>query len=485
VTGTPNARRRPRVAVVGSGYVGTVVAACLSAVLEYDVVDLEVDQAKLEMLRRGEVPFFETALQELVRRGAASGRLQFTDDVRQALDASDIVILCVGTPPTQGGRPDMTAAEAAARSIASALDRHHVIVTKSTVPIGCGHWLESVMTDALPPERRREHLFSVVSNPEFLREGSAIQDFLYPDRVVIGSDDDAALEDVAHLYRPIVDQSFAGGNGKRPRLLLTSLTTAETIKYAANAFLATKISFINEVAHVCEMVGADVTEVSEAMGLDHRIGPGALQAGVGWGGSCFGKDLHALISIAEEYGASTALLDAVVNVNARQRLVVVDKLRRHLKTLQGRRVGILGLAFKPGTDDTRDSPALDIAERLLQQRVFVTAHDPVVSLLPELPGVRLVEDPYAVADDADAIVLATEWPAYLELDPRILAERMHGDLIIDGRNILDRGSYRAAGLLYEGFGRPAATGTGIHDHRRMVFDAMPPAIDRPLTSAIA
>jgi UDPglucose 6-dehydrogenase len=456
-------RMNPRVAVVGSGYVGTVVAACLSAVLDYDVVDLEVDQAKLDMLRRGRVPFYETALDDLVAKGMASGRLRFTADVRSALDATDVVVLCVGTPPDEGGRPDMAAAEAAARSMAAVLDRHHVIVTKSTVPIGCGRWLESVMTDALPPHRRREHLFSVVSNPEFLREGSAIHDFLYPDRIVIGSDDTLALETVAQLYRPIIEQSFTGGNGKAPRLVRTSLTTAETIKYAANAFLATKISFINEVANVCEMVGADVTEVSEAIGLDHRIGSAALQAGVGWGGSCFGKDLHALINIAEEYGASTTLLDAVVEVNARQRLVVVDKLRRHLKTLQGRRVGMLGLAFKPGTDDTRDSPALDIAERLVRQRVFVKAHDPVVDRLPGLPEVLLVADAYEVADDADALVLTTDWPEYLELDPRLLAARMRGDLVIDGRNVLDRRAFRAAGLRYEGFGRAAATDAGLLD----------------------
>jgi nucleotide sugar dehydrogenase len=372
--------------------------------------------------------------------------------------ASEVVFLCVGTPPGADGGADMTAVAMAARSIGAALDRHHVLVTKSTVPIGSGRWLTSLIEDALPAGSDPDASFSVVSNPEFLREGSAIDDFLFPDRVVIGSDDERALDVVAAVYRPIVTQDFPGGDAQlRPPIVRTTLATAETVKYASNAFLATKISFINEIANICDLVGADVSEVATALGLDPRIGSRFLDAGVGWGGSCFGKDLSALIATAEQYGYESALLRAAVSVNARQRRLIVEKLRRHLKILQGQRIGLLGLAFKPCTDDLRDSPAVEIAGTLLGAGALVSAHDPLVSEVPDCPGLRIVGDPYQAADRADAVVLMTEWPDYLALDLDRLRSRMRGTLVIDGRNLLDPTAVEAAGLSYQGIGRNKRT----------------------------
>ena len=444
-----------KIAVVGNGYVGTAVAACLARV-GHQVVGLETDDAKLAQLRRGRAPFFEAGLDDLLAQGVRSGYLRFTADAVEAVGDSDVVFLCVGTPPGPDGRPDMTAILAAATAVGGAMRRHHVVVTKSTVPIGSGRWLASIVEDALAASGAAASSFSVVSNPEFLRQGSAIADFLHPDRVVIGSDDPSALDVVARVYAPILDQAFPGGNGYRPPLVRTDLATAETIKYASNAFLATKISFINELANICERVGADVTDVVTAMGLDPRIGSRHLDPGVGWGGSCFGKDLAALVATAEEYGYETSILKSAIAVNARQRSRVVEKLQAHLKSLRGRRIGILGLAFKPGTDDLRDAPAVDIVARLLASGALVWAHDPVVKHLPGLDGARLVDAPEAVAERADAVVLLTEWPEYLGLDLRSLRDHMRGDLLIDGRNLFDPRTVGEAGLVYEGIGRSVA-----------------------------
>ena len=448
-----NGSQRPAVAVVGTGYVGTVVAACLAAIGR-KVVGLEVDAEKLAALRTGHAPFFEPGLDDLLASGLDAGMLRFTSSMQDAMAVSEVVFLCVGTPLGPDGGADMTAVATAARSIGTFLDRHHVLVTKSTVPIGSGRWLTSVIEDALPAGVDRDTAFSVVSNPEFLREGSAINDFLYPDRVVIGSDDERALDTVADVYRSILDQDFPGADdGRCPPIVRTTLATAETVKYASNAFLATKISFINEIANICDLVGADVPEVAAALGLDPRIGSRFLDAGVGWGGSCFGKDLSALITTAEQYGYESALLRAAVSVNARQRGLVVEKLRRHLKILQGQRIALLGLAFKPGTDDLRDAPSVEIARTLLGAGAVVSAHDPLVTDVPDCPRLKLVADPYQAAERADALVLMTEWPDYLALDLEQLQSRMRGRLVIDGRNLLDPAAVEAAGLFYQGIGR--------------------------------
>ncbi len=440
--------------MIGSGYVGTVVAACLAKLGHY-VVGVESDEHKLRRLRRGESFFYEPGLNDLIAAGLSGGHLRFTDSTDDAMRASDVVFLCVGTPQAEDGTADMSAVEAAARQVGASLDRHHVLVTKSTVPIGSGRWLKVIVERSVPRHvPGGKGLCSVVSNPEFLREGSAIEDFLHPSRVVLGSDDPAALEAVTRIYRPVLDQSFAGGDREqRPSLVLTTLATAEMIKYAANAFLATKISFINEIANVCELVGADVSQVAGGIGLDPRIGGQFLSAGVGWGGSCFGKDLGALMATASERGCELRLLPAVSAVNAQQRRTVVEKLRRHLVSLRGRRVALLGLAFKPGTDDLRDAPSLDIVSALQAEGAIVSAHDPVVTG-DRVPGVRVVPDPYDAVEEADAVVLVTDWADYLALDLEVLGMRMRGDLLIDGRNLLDPARVKQAALHYEGIGRP-------------------------------
>ncbi len=445
-----------RIAVVGTGHVGSVVAGCLTHV-GHDVVGLEIDREKIACLQRGSAPFFEPGVNDLLHSGLESGRLRFTDDVGEAVSAGDVIFLCVGTPTTDNGHADTTALEIAARAAAESMDAPKIFVSKSTVPIGSGHWLESIIEDALPPAGRAIG-FAVVSNPEFLRQGTSIADYLYPDRVVLGSDNPAALQALEDVYRPILDQTFAGGEAvRRPALVRTNLATAEAIKYASNAFLATKVSFANEIANVCERVGADVVDVAHALGLDRRIGPEFLDAGAGWGGSCFGKDLGELIAVAADHGYDARLLRAACDVNAFQRGLVLMKLRQSLHGLRGRRIGLLGLAFKPGTDDVRDAPAVDVARALVDAGARVVAHDPVVSSLPDVPAVRLVGDPYGVAERADAVVVMTEWPDFRSLELDIFAARMRGRLLVDGRNVFDPEKVEIAGLVYEGVGRTRAT----------------------------
>jgi UDPglucose 6-dehydrogenase len=444
---------RHRIAVIGSGYVGTVVATCLASVGNA-VVAVEADVDRLRTLSGGQLPFFEPELGELLADMVRLGSIRFTADIVDALDNSDVVFLCVGTPTRADGHADMSAIQAAAASIGANLRSPHVLVTKSTVPIGSGHWLSSIIEDAYKGDEPFENLLSLVSCPEFLREGSAVGDFMHPDRIVIGTDSPAAARTVEDVYRPIAVQEFEGGrNDKLPAVVHTGLVTAEAVKYAANAFLATKISFINEIATICEFVGADVVEVATAIGLDPRIGAQFLQAGVGWGGSCFAKDLSELIVTSEDHGHVPDLLKAVVSVNESQRRVVIEKLRRHLKTLQGRRICLLGLAFKPNTDDLRDAPSVDIARALIRAGATVVAHDPLVPALAGVEGVTVIPDPIEAATRADAVVLLTEWPEYAELDGARLREVMRGTLIIDGRNVLDSEGMRSQGLQCEGIGR--------------------------------
>jgi UDPglucose 6-dehydrogenase len=448
--------RSTRIAVIGSGYVGSVVAACLAHV-GHAVVGVESDPAKLAQLRAGSAPFHEPGLDPLIASGLANKRLRFTDDFAEAMADSTVVFVCVGTPPGPDGEADTTAIRGVAVSIAHNLDHFHVIVTKSTVPIGTGYWMGSLIEDILGPGGRER--FGIVSNPEFLREGSAVQDFLHPDRVVLGSDDPRAGQIAAEVYRPILDQEIPGDVGAREvvPLLQTKLTTAEMIKYASNAFLATKISFANEVARLCDFVGADVTEVTAGMGLDTRIGGRFLDAGLGWGGSCFGKDLSALVSTANEYGYRPKLLEGAISVNESQRKYVVDELLRHLKTLRGAKVAILGLSFKPDTDDLRDSPAVDVAGRLIGKGAFVAAYDPMVVAVPDIPDIRLMPTALRAAASADAVVLATDWPQFLSLHLSDLRGVMRGDLFFDGRNNFDPELVAQAGFRYVGIGRGGAT----------------------------
>jgi UDPglucose 6-dehydrogenase len=439
-----------KVAVIGTGYVGAVTSTGL-AFLGHSVCGLDTDSMRAGQLNNGQTPFHEPGLPELLKATLSTGRLRFSDKPNEALSNADFVFLCVGTPPGPDGSPDLTQLECAIQSLAPYLRTDAVIVNKSTVPVGSGNWTRTILEDAL--EGNRDLSFHVVSNPEFLREGSAIDDFLYPDRIVLGGAA-ADVDRVAELYQPVLDQSFSGGRrGLAPSLITTDLASAEMIKYAANAFLATKISFANEMAQMCELFGADVRQVLPAIGADHRVGAAFLNPGVGWGGSCFGKDVAALIATGEEYGYSPSMLRATVEINRTQRASVVRKLQRELHMLKGRRIALLGLTFKPGTDDLRDAPALDIARRLLAAGAAVTAFDPVVKVLPEeFKAIRLTRDVYDAADRADAVVVATEWPEFRLIEAAGLRRVMRGDLVLDGRNCLPESSFDGSGLRLIGFG---------------------------------
>jgi nucleotide sugar dehydrogenase len=443
-------RPRHKVAVIGTGYVGAVTSTCL-AFLGHSVCGLDDDSMRAGQLNNGQVPFLEPGLPEILKKTLSTGLLRFTDCPATALADADFVFLCVGTPPGADGAPDLTQLESALRSLAPHLRPGVVIINKSTVPVGTGNWARTILEEARPENGQLS--FQVVSNPEFLREGSAIDDFLYPDRIVLGGAP-ADVSRVAGLYHPVVDQAFDGGRqDRRPKLITTELASAEMIKYAANAFLATKISFANEMAQLCELVGADAREVLPAIGADHRVGPAFLNPGVGWGGSCFGKDVAALISTGQEYGYTPSILKATVEINEAQRLSVIRKLQRELHVLKGRRVALLGLTFKPGTDDLRDAPALDIARRLLKAGVVVSAFDPVVKTLPdEFKAVRLTRDAYDAADRADAVVVATEWPEFRAIDAAVLRQVMRGELVLDGRNCLPEQNFAASDLRLVGIG---------------------------------
>ena len=428
-----------RVAVIGAGYVGLTTGACL-ADLGNDVIVVDINREKIAQLKRRQVPFYEPGLSELVERNAKAGRLVFTTSYEEAVPGAEYAIIAVSTPEGEGGEADLTHVEAAANSIADCMDGPLVVVNKSTVPPLTGDMVSSVLR-----KRNGTHRADVVSNPEFLREGSAIQDFMHPDRVVIGSHDRAAAEKVGKLYESL----------DAPILITPNIYTAEMVKYASNAFLATRISFINEIARICERVDADATLVAEGMGLDKRIGPSFLDAGIGYGGSCFPKDVKALAALAERFDYHPELLHAVMDINRDQRMLAIDKLRECLDTLQGREIGLLGLAFKPNTDDLREAPSLEIAKVLLAAGAHVRAYDPaaVEGARMLLPEIEYCSDAYAVADGADALVLVTEWNEFRFLDLARVKASMRKAVIIDGRNIYDPSMMRSLGFIYRGIGR--------------------------------
>lgn len=439
-----------RIAVVGTGYVGAVTATCF-AFLGHSVIGLDSDSSRAGQLNNGQAPFVEPGLSELLKSTLSTDRLRFTDRPAEALSEADFVILCVGTPPGPTGSPDLSQLEIAVQSMVPFLRPDVVIVNKSTVPVGSGNWIRTVIEEAMAEGSQSP--FHVVSNPEFLREGSAIEDFLYPDRIVLGGVT-ADVNRVAALYQPVLDQCFDGGRaGIRPALISTDIASAEMIKYAANAFLAMKISFANEIARLCEFFGADVREVLPAIGADARIGTSFLNPGIGWGGSCFGKDVAALIASGQEFGYSPPMLRATVEINETQRASAVRKIQQELHILKGRRIAVLGLTFKPGTDDLRDAPALDVVRRLISGGAVVSAFDPVVKSLPvEFAAVRLTLDVYEAADRADAVLVATEWPEFRLVDPAELRRVMRGDLVVDGRNCLPEEDFKRSGLRVVGFG---------------------------------
>lgn len=451
-----------RVAIIGTGYVGLTTGVCL-AFIGHTVKCLDADESKVKALREKKIPIYEPFLEEVL--DDALKNLTFTSDYSEAIPHSDVVFIAVGTPPTPSGAPNLEYLSQAARSIGQHMSTGFtVVVNKSTVPIGSGNWVESLLRDATAGrEDKAEVQFAVASNPEFLREGSALHDSLYPDRIVIGADEPKALEVLYTLYRPILDQTFSAPSylprpddmGAVP-LLSSDLASAELIKYAANAFLALKISFINEIGLVAERVGANILEVARGIGLDSRIGPRFLSAGIGWGGSCFGKDTAALIATAGEYGLHLPIVESARMINSRQRGRVVEKLLLELKLLKGRTIGLLGLAFKPNTDDLRESPAIEIAQKLIDRGVRVKAHDPIAmdrfTREHGKMGVVLCPTPEATAEGCDALVLVTEWTDYRDLDWEALGKSMRQAYILDGRHSLDAEKLKSAGFQYTTLG---------------------------------
>ncbi len=460
-----------RVCTIGTGYVGLVTGACLAHV-GHDVVCVDNNPAKVELMKSGKSPIYEPGLSEIMQSAMATGKLKFTTDLGMGVAHGEILFIAVGTPPLPNGSSDTQYVEAVARGIGQHLQSEYkVIVNKSTVPIGSGDWVKMLVLDGVADRNPQPSLvggantspsslearFDVVSNPEFLREGSAIYDTLNPDRIVLGSNNQQAIDLMVELYAPIIDREYADDPSLPPvHLLTTDLGSAEMIKYAANAFLATKISFINEIANICERVGADVTQVSKGIGLDSRIGNKFLNAGIGWGGSCFPKDLAALIHTGADYGYDARLLKATVSVNQQQRTLVIQKLQNSLKILKGKTIGIMGLTFKPDTDDLRDAPALDIIQKLVDLGAKVKAYDPIIAsgngVHSQLADVNLVDTPELLVENSDAIVLMTEWSEFQQLDYQKLAKLMRSPIAIDCRNFLSPVKLTEAGFQYIGIG---------------------------------
>jgi UDPglucose 6-dehydrogenase len=460
-----------RVCVIGTGYVGLVTGVCL-AHIGHQVICVDNNEEKVKLMQSGQSPIFEPGLSELMQGAIQNGQIEFTTDLGAGVTHGEILFIAVGTPPLPTGESDTRYVEAVARGIGAHLDSgYKVIVNKSTVPIGSGDWVRMIVLDGIA-ERQKSLVtaggseavapeitadFDVVSNPEFLREGSAIYDTFNPDRIVLGSNNPRAIAMMKELYAPIVSREFAEDKSlPTVPVVVTDISSAEMVKYASNAFLATKISFINEVANICDRVGADVTQVAKGIGLDSRIGGKFLQAGIGWGGSCFPKDVAALIHTADDYGYEAQLLKAAVSVNQRQRLITVEKLQQVLKILKGKTVGLLGLTFKPDTDDMRDAPALDLIEQLTRLGTKVKAYDPLVSqtgMRHGLSNVIVETDPERLADGCDALVLVTDWKEFRNLDFNKMSKLMNHAVIIDGRNFLDQEAVEAAGFRYVGIGR--------------------------------
>lgn len=428
-----------QICVIGVGYVGLVTAACF-ADLGNRVIALDIQQEKIDILLHGEIPIYEPGLKELVARNVQAGRLLFTTSYAEALDGTEFAFIAVGTPSGVDGEADLRYVASAAESLAKTMRAPLIIINKSTVPVGTGDWVADIVRKHQPAPIA----FSVVSCPEFLREGSAITDFMQPHRTVLGSLDREAAAKVAQLHLSL-----------RAPIVITDLRTAEMIKYASNAFLATKISFINEIANICEALGADVKEVAIGMGYDRRIGPLFLDAGLGYGGSCFPKDVKALAYMAAEKGRHPQLLNAVMEINSDRRPMAVHHVQEMLGTLNGKIIGLLGLSFKPNTDDMRDAPSIDIARQLQRQGAKVRAYDPVAMEVAEplLPGVEMASDPYSLAEGCDALMIITEWNEFKHLDLDRVRDSMHQPVLFDGRNLYDPDKMSQCGFKYRGLGR--------------------------------
>ncbi|HEX7174216.1 MAG TPA: UDP-glucose/GDP-mannose dehydrogenase family protein [Pyrinomonadaceae bacterium] len=430
------------IAVIGTGYVGLVTGACF-AEFGVDVTCVDVDADKIARLSAGEIPIYEPGLDKIVEKNMKAGRLHFTTDLGAAVEESLVIFLAVGTPPKEDGSADLSFIEEAARQVSEHMNGYKVIVTKSTVPVGSGEHLRRLIQE----HQKQRHNFGVVSNPEFLREGAAINDFMRPDRVVIGTRDEEAIAIIRDLYRPLflIETPF----------VITSLEAAELTKYAANAFLATKISFINEIASMCDRIGCDVHDVARAIGMDKRIGKYFLHPGPGYGGSCFPKDTSALLSVARAFGADAHIVESVIKVNQLQREAMVPKIEQLTGGLEGKIVAVLGLSFKPETDDMRDAPAVDIIRGLLARGARVRAYDPVAAPQASkiLPEIEYADDEYAAVTGADALVFITEWNQFRALDMERIRGLMRSPKIADLRNIYEPSAMREMGFEYVGVGR--------------------------------
>jgi UDPglucose 6-dehydrogenase len=451
-----------QVAIVGSGYVGLVAGACF-ADMGHEVILVDIDQAKLAALKAGQVPIHENFLPELLERHR-DRRLTFSDDLHNAVRSSRAVFIAVGTPPTEQGEADLSFVESVARSTSGAINGYTVVVEKSTVPVYTSDWIRKIMLrNAAAPDS-----FDVASNPEFLREGTAVTDFLYPDRIVIGVDSERCAAVLREVYAPLTEGKYYQRKDAIPQperaripppLIITSAKSAELIKHASNAFLAMKISFINAVASICESVGANVQQVCQGIGTDSRIGPRFLNPGIGYGGSCFPKDLMAFRAVARECGYEFRLLDEVMRINEEQRQRFLRKVRTALWTLRGKRLGVLGLAFKGGTDDIRESPAILLVQALLQEGCRIAAYDPAAAERAREvlnSSTEFVSNPYEAANGADALLILTEWEEFAALDLDRLYKQMKYPIVIDGRNLYDPDSMAARGFTYYSVGRPAA-----------------------------
>jgi UDPglucose 6-dehydrogenase len=430
------------IAVIGTGYVGLVTGACF-AEFGVEVTCVDVDEEKIQKLKKGIIPIYEPGLDVLVERNQKAGRLHFTQDLKSAVEQSLVIFFAVGTPPREDGTPDMSYYEKAAKDVAEAMNDYKVLVTKSTVPVGTGKWLKEFVTQ----HQKVKTKFGVVSNPEFLREGAAINDFMRPDRVVIGSSDPEAIAIMKDLYRPLylIETPF----------VITSLEAAELIKYAANAFLATKITFINEVANLCDAIGCDVHDVAKGIGMDNRIGRKFLHPGPGYGGSCFPKDTLAFTKVGDSYGVETLIVDAVIKANERQRQLMIPKIEKLVGELNGKTVAVLGLSFKPETDDMREAPSIYIIKELQKRGAKIKAFDPVAmeEAKKYLSCVTYAQDEYEAIKDADVLVIVTEWNQFRALDMKKVKELLKTPKIADLRNIYEPDDMIKMGFEYVGVGR--------------------------------
>jgi UDPglucose 6-dehydrogenase len=430
------------IAVIGTGYVGLVTGACF-AEFGVEVTCVDVDKNKITALNNGEIPIYEPGLDSIVEKNVKAGRLHFTTDIKSAVEDSLVVFLAVGTPPQEDGSPDMSYFRQAAKDIAETMNGYKVLVTKSTVPVGTGKWLKEFVAENLKTKTN----FGVASNPEFLREGAAIEDFMRPNRVVIGSNEEDAIAIMKDLYRPLYLIETP--------IVITSLEAAELIKYAANAFLATKITFINEIANLCDAIGCDVHDVARGIGMDKRIGGKFLHPGPGYGGSCFPKDTRALTTVANQFDVETRIVDAVIEANEFQRQAMIPKIKKLVGDLKGKNIGVLGLSFKPETDDMRESPAIDIIKEMLAQGAKIKAFDPVAMEEAKkcLPDIEYAENEYDAIKDADALIIITEWNQFRALNMKEVKKLLKTPKIADLRNIYEPEDMRKMGFEYVGVGR--------------------------------